>query len=584
MPLIPAETIVAVREATDIVALVSRYVRDLKAAGKNYKGRCPFHNEKTPSFTVNPERQNYRCFGCSEGGNAIHFLMKIEQIPFPEAVRQLAKEAGVLIPEKVDPEHSQRDGLFQVNNWVAEWFSYNLKSSGGEKAREYLRQRKISEEMRDVFKLGYALPGWDSLKEAAQEKNLPQNLMKKLGLFGEKDNRSYDFYRDRLMFPITDARGRVVGFGGRELDGSKVKYINSSESDIFYKSQNLYGLSQAARSLRRDKQAVLVEGYTDVIMAHQFGFDTAVAALGTAMTTDHGRVLKRYVDKVILALDGDEAGQAAARRALPILLATGLEVKMAHLPEGCDPCDFLLNKGGEAFQNYLDQSLDVVDYHFAELKNPGPDEIHGAVKTLGELISLIPSAILRELYQNKISELSGLKTESLNAILEPKNTDDSVKMPLSGRNYKIPVKEEADPVPPHELGVLSAMVNLPKKAQIIIESLGLVELTHPLIIRMISDLYGYIAGSPDTTPALCSAIFQEESEMALIVKCEEMAPSSYWKHFLDCLRKLKQEKLEMYDQLAQQAYEAGDVEARNEYLRKRYQMTKDLKGVTVQDK
>jgi len=583
MALIPVETIVAVRESTDIVALVSRYVRDLKATGKNYKARCPFHDEKTPSFTVNPEKQNFRCFGCSEGGNAIHFLMKIEQIPFPDAVKQLAKEAGIVVPEKVDPEFSKREELYKTNKWVAEWFSYHLSSKRGEKARDYLRKRKISDEMKEEFQLGYAPEGWENLVEAVKEKNVPLEHLVKLGLLAEKDTRHYDFFRDRLMFPIHDTRGRIVGFGGRELDGSDVKYINSYESEIFKKSFNLYGLYRGARALRRDRQAVLVEGYTDVIMAHQYGFDTAVAALGTALTKDHARSLKRYVDRVVLALDPDEAGKKAVRRALPILLSSGLEVKMALLPEGKDPYDFLLSEGADAFHHHIDEALDIVDYCFRDLDNPSPDQIHGTLKTLGDLISVITSPILRELYQNKASQLSGLKKESMQGLLAEKNEDNKRKKLYSRDNLSNPAKGEESPVPEHELWVLGAMVALPKKADIIIESLGPVELTHPLIIRMITTVYEHITGSPETTPALCSAIFQEESEMALIVKCEEMAENSHWKHFLDGLRKLKQEKLEMYDRLAQEAYKLGDLEARKKYLRKRYVLTKDLKGVTVQD-
>jgi DNA primase len=583
MPLIPAETIVAVREATDIVALVGRYVRDLKAAGKNYKARCPFHDEKTPSFTVNPEKQTYHCFGCSEGGNAISFLMKIEGLPFPDAIKQLANEHGIVIPENADPEFSKREEYYKLNNWVSEWYSYSLKSKGGESAREYLKGRKISEEMIDAFELGFAPEGWQNLVEASQGKELPQDLLQELSLVVKKETRSYDFFRNRLMFPIHDGRSRVVGFGGRALDDSDMKYTNSRESDIFIKSQNLYGIHLASRALRRDKQAVLVEGYTDVIMAHQFGFDATVAALGTAFTKDHARVLKRYVDRVILALDADEAGQKAALRALPILIANGIEVKMTLLPDGQDPCDFLLKQGAEAFGEKLESALDMVDFYFAQHKNPGPDQIHQTLKTLGALISTMPSPILRELYQNKASELSGLKNDSLDNIMREEIAENTPKTGTFQPLAKNPELEEADRVPEAEMGVLASLIFLPKKATIIIESLGPVELTHPLIIRMISKLYEHISGSPDTTPALCSAIFQEESEMALVVKCEEMAPSSHWKHFLDCLRILKQQKLELYDRLAQEAHRAGDAEARKEYMRKRYLLTKDLKGVTVQE-
>lgn len=361
------EVIEEVKNANDIVSVISEYVA-LKKKGKNYWGCCPFHNEKTPSFSVSPEKGFYYCFGCHAHGNVFNFLMEHEHYSFLEAVEKLADRANVALPtielsKDEQIRESQRQELYKINELAANFFHNCLtKTSLGKAGLMYLKQRGLSDETIKRFRLGFAPDSWDKLYKAFTARGIDTNLLIKLGLCREANDKVYDYFRNRVIFPICDGKGRVVAFGGRVLDDSKPKYLNSPETEIFNKRRLLFGFDKAYRSIREKKQAILVEGYMDVIGAHNKGVTNVVASLGTAYTKEHGNLLIRQAEEVILAYDMDGAGQKAAHRAIELLQNTDFSVRVLAMPDGKDPDEFVRNHGGEAFIKLVDKAIKPFDF------------------------------------------------------------------------------------------------------------------------------------------------------------------------------------------------------------------------------
>ena len=399
--LIPEGTITRVLESTDIVDLVGRYF-PLKRAGQGFVALCPFHNEKTPSFHVSPQRQTYHCFGCGKGGHAIGFLMEMEKVPFPEAVGILAERCGVRLERNAGGSSDKRKSLLKALKWAAGVFERNLASTAGEKAREYLRQRGISDESIKNFCLGYSAADWDDLIRKARAVDGSIETLEAAGLvIGREGGGHYDRFRDRLMFPIADAQGRIVGFGARALDPDEsAKYINSPETALFSKGKLLYGLAQARDTIFRSEKAVVVEGYTDVIMAHQHGITNVVATLGTALGREHIRRLKRYAKRCTLVFDGDIAGQRASDSSLQTFVEEGSEVSVATLPEGKDPCDCLVELGPEAFSECLDGAFDIFEFKLRAAEADGPIDPKRAAAIVDDVLDLVarvPNAVEQRL-------------------------------------------------------------------------------------------------------------------------------------------------------------------------------------------
>lgn len=346
-----------VRMRNDIVDVISGYVK-LQRKGSSYFGLCPFHNEKSPSFSVSPGKQMYYCFGCGAGGNVFTFIMEYENFTFPEALKFLADRAGVTLPEQEYSEEArkQRDkksAVLEVNKIAAKYFYYQLRAPQGAKAMEYLKNRKLSDETMKRFGLGYARPYSDALYRYLKKQGITDELLKESGLMQVNEKQGmYDKFWNRVMFPIMDVNNKVIGFGGRVMGDAKPKYLNSPETLIFDKSRNLYGLNFARTSKKRNM--LVCEGYMDVISLHQAGFTNAVASLGTALTSQHASLLKRYTDEVILTYDSDEAGVRAALRAIPLLKAAGVSAKVLHMEPYKDPDEFIIALGTEAFQERID--------------------------------------------------------------------------------------------------------------------------------------------------------------------------------------------------------------------------------------
>ena len=358
-----------VREANDIVSVVSEYVQ-LKKAGNRFVGLCPFHTERTPSFSVSPDRQLFYCFGCHVGGNVFTFIMKMEGLTFPEAVRRLGQRAGIDVSTDAESPQERaarerRESIYRVNALALEYYRQILmRAPHAQGARDYLKRRRIESDTQEKFKLGYAPASWDSLLSIIAGKGIPPALTYEAGLASRASGttRYYDRFRNRLVFPIVNVYGRVVGFGGRALDDSMPKYLNSPESAVFSKRSNLYGINLASDSIRRNGKAVLVEGYMDVISAHQAGHTNVVATLGTALTTEQARVVLRYANQVILCYDADMAGSDATARGVHTTTALGLDVRVAVLPEGHDPDSFIRERGGKAFRKCIDEAVVFTRY------------------------------------------------------------------------------------------------------------------------------------------------------------------------------------------------------------------------------
>ncbi|MTI81446.1 MAG: DNA primase [Firmicutes bacterium] len=366
MGYIPDEVVEEVLQKTDIVQLISEYIL-LKKRGKNYFGICPFHQEDTPSFSVTSDKQIFYCFGCNVGGNAFKFIMLKEGLSFPEAVQHLAKMAGVHIPEgdKYNQrEQQKKQRPYKILAATADFFHQNLLYHKGAVAKNYLQQRGITDEITKNFLIGYAPVGWDNLLKFLTSKGCKETELEQLGLIikNSKGTSYYDRFRNRVILPICDAAGRVVGFGGRALDDSKPKYLNTPETPLFNKRHLLYGLHLARGAIRDNGYALVMEGYMDVVAAHQFGINNSVASLGTSLTRDQVKLLMRYTDEIIIAYDSDAAGVNAAIRGLDLIQQMGCRVKILQVPYGKDPDEYLREHGLEQWQQLIKSAYDLIDY------------------------------------------------------------------------------------------------------------------------------------------------------------------------------------------------------------------------------
>ncbi len=387
-----------VRQAIDIVDLVGKYCQ-LRRQGRGYVALCPWHDDTRPSLQVNPERQSWKCWVCDIGGDVFSFVMKIEGVSFPEALAMLADQAGIpLRPARGQGVPQDKRALYQAMAWAeAQYHQCLLREPEAEPARRYLVQRGITPESIEQFRLGFSPNRWDWILRRAQSGGPSARVLETIGLLAQSmEGSAYDRFRGRVLFPIRDVQGRPVGLGGRVLPESghtsPAKYINSPETPLFTKNRLLYGLDQARDAIRKSRTAMVMEGYTDVIVAHQFGFDNAVAVLGTALGSEHIRLLKRFTDQILLVLDGDEAGRRRAKEILELFVAQNVDLRVVVLPDDLDPCDFLLAHGAEAFREVLaGHAADALD-HAIRLWTEGVDlatDIHRSSEVLDRLVTIV---------------------------------------------------------------------------------------------------------------------------------------------------------------------------------------------------
>ena len=420
----PEELIEEVRTRNDIVEVISGYVR-LQKKGSNYFGLCPFHNEKSPSFSVSPGKQMYYCFGCGAGGNVITFLMEYENQTFPEAVRTLAQRAGIALPEADDSKEarqadSRRAKLLEINKEAAKYFYYQLRTERGSVGMEYLRKRELSDETMNHFGLGYANKYSNDLIQYLKSKGYSEDLIRDAGLCNvDEKHGMYDKFWNRVMFPIQDINHRVIGFGGRVMGDGKPKYLNSPETEIFDKSRNLYGLNFARTS--RKGNVILCEGYMDVIAMHQAGFTQAVASLGTAFTSGQASLLRRYANEILLSYDSDGAGVNAALRAIGILKEAGMTGRVINLKPYKDPDEFIKALGGEEFQKRLDHAENSFFFELRQLQKnydlSDPEQKTAFHREIARRLCTFSEEVERENYIEAVAQKYHISFENLRRLV-----------------------------------------------------------------------------------------------------------------------------------------------------------------------
>lgn len=423
MPWYSEEQIEEVRSRSDIVSVIGRYVR-LKRTGSGYTGLCPFHNEKTPSFHVNPARQMYKCFGCGVGGNVLTFVMEYENLTFPEAMEMLAEQAGIDLPkQEMTAQQKQQEGirltLLEINKKAARYYFALLKSPRGKTGYDYLTGRGLTDETILHFGLGFAGQGGGELYQYLKKEGYSDQILKETGLFKMDERGVYDKFWNRVMFPIMDVNNRVIGFGGRVMGDAKPKYLNSPETKIFDKSRNLFGLNYAKRGKRNNM--ILCEGYMDVIALHQAGFTNAVASLGTAFTEQQANLIRRYTDEVLLTYDSDGAGVKAAMRAIPMLRRAGITGKVIHMEPYKDPDEFIKNLGADEFEKRIEEAQNSFFFEIEVTKRnysmSDPDQKTKFIHEIARKLLVFEDKIQRNNYLEAVAARYNIKTEDLQQLV-----------------------------------------------------------------------------------------------------------------------------------------------------------------------
>ncbi|SHJ45116.1 DNA primase [Hathewaya proteolytica DSM 3090] len=421
------ELIQKIKEENDVVDVVSEYVR-LKKSGRNFTGLCPFHNEKTPSFSVSREKQIFKCFGCGEAGNVISFLMKIRNLSFSEACETLAERANIEIKtgdDKYKKELEAKKRLYQLNKLAARFYFDNLIKNRD--VMNYLNKRGLSNKTIANFGLGYSLNNWNALENFLKKSGYSQEEMFKVGVLSRSNKNNkityYDRFRNRVMFPVFDYNGKVIGFGGRVLDDSKPKYLNSPESEIFDKGRNMYGLNFAIKK-NNTKEFILVEGYMDCISLHQAGITNAIASLGTALTVNQAKLMKKYTDKVYISYDSDNAGKKAADRGLDILTEQGFDVRVINIKDGKDPDDFIKTNGVEAFYELMKEAVSLTKFKINKVKEEryrkdDPKSVDKYVAGISGILLKLNS-VERNIYIKEIAEDTGVEEQAIYDLLNKK--------------------------------------------------------------------------------------------------------------------------------------------------------------------
>lgn len=549
MPLIPDTVIDEIHARADIVDLIGRYV-PLKRAGRHFKAHCPFHKERTPSFMVNTDKQIFHCFGCGVGGNVFSFLMQYERLTFPEAARHLADHVGVPLPDPgSDAREGERERLMAVMDKACRYFERNLLDlKEGNAARAYLESRGVSERARQAFRVGLAPAGWDRLFKAATAIGVPPEQLEAAGLTVRRGASStYDRFRNRLMFPIRDVRGRVVGFGGRSLDGQEPKYLNSPETALYSKGRHLFGLSLAKQALINTKTAIIVEGYFDCVVLADAGIAHVVSPLGTALTVEQVQLLKRYAETVILAFDADAAGEQATLRGLDLLVEAGRHVRVAQLPKGVDPDEYLRAHGRESVEQLLAQSGGLFEVLVQQALRRFPtQDAEGKVNAAQFVlptIAKVPDAMLRAEYVRLLADRLRLDEQAVAQELAKAQPRFSA-LPVAGRGRpgaRESRGETAATVQGPERLLTALVLDDPSRWQQVVQAgLSLDDVTDPTLRRILSVVCELEAAGAPSTPAHVISRLMEAGDGGVVTDCVGLVESlaSTDDAFSDCLRRL----------------------------------------------
>ncbi len=565
-----------IKRSANIVDLISQFVQ-LKKAGKNYIGLCPFHSEKEPSFTVSNEKQMFHCFGCKKGGDIFAFWMAYHGCSFPEAMKDLAEKYNIPLPEKkLSPQDRkkavERENIFQINEKAAEYFHNVLQNSReGEKARKYLAERGLSNEIIVEFKIGYAPDNWSGLREFLTRRGLDLRLATRAGLLIEKRNGGfYDRFRDRIIFPIFDLKGRPVGFGGRVLDNGLPKYLNTPETPVFRKSEILYGLNTAYDSIRKAGRVMVVEGYMDLLALKSEGISAVVATLGTALTPEHIRKLKGYTAEIVVIFDSDEAGIKAALRSLPLFLNEGAKGKAVVLPSGHDPDSFIKEKGRDAFLRLVDTAVPMFDFYLAQSIKAHGGSVEEKVQCLKELVtclSELKEPALRALYVRRVAETLGIKEDIVWDEIKNNRNRRSDPQYTSRLSSKIQGGNSAKRFS-RDIHFLNLLIHHPHTLNELLDSDWRVLLSDAVIIHLVEKIFSIYQKDGEFSPnALMDTIEKEEIREEL--REAMLMPSFYSADTAEFAVKEIKEKIESIklSLSIQQAKERGDMKELNQLLK-----------------
>ncbi len=547
---IPDDVIAQVIDRTDIAELIAGYV-PLKHMGRNQKGLCPFHHEKTPSFVVTADKQIFHCFGCGVGGNVLSFVMKIEHLEFPEAVRFLAQKAGITIPEEGgdSARDSFRQQIFQANEEAVAFFHaqlISLKTDGAKAAQQYLKARGVSLECVKQFRLGYAPDGWDALLNVLRAKGFDNELIEKSGLVVPRQDGKgvYDRFRGRVIFPIFDYRGRSIAFGARAIDKTeKAKYINSSETPVYTKGQHLYGFNWAKDAISKEDAVVIVEGYMDLIRPFFAGVHHVSASLGTALTIDQIRLIRRYTHNVIMLYDMDAAGQAATLRSLDLLLEEDMNVRIATLAAGEDPDSFIQKYGVEDFRQCLTSARGLFDFKLSMLLeqygSSTPEARANICKEMILTVEKIKSEVAKDGYYRQLAAKLNVPET---AIFAERGKVLSKKPPVSSQIVPVEKRKEAK-LRSDEALLLAMMLREPKWAMTGRQSLTPESFTHPAACEIAARLFELVDGAEEpAVAAVCARLEDEESRMLaakLASTPSEQKDEDETRAFNDCIKRVR---------------------------------------------
>lgn len=574
------------RSASDLVSLISEDT-SLKGKGERFTGLCPFpeHTEKTPSFSVSQSKQLYHCFGCQNSGNIFTYLQKQRGMSFFESVKYLANKNGIPLPQKQNyKSNSVNQGFFHLNEKICHFYKEQLKKSSADHlVRKYLKKRGWTEDMIHFFQLGYA-PKGNALLNFLRDPKEHRAAME-LGLINSsQEGKAYDNFRHRLIFPIFSLRRQVLGFGARALDDSLPKYINSRESQVFHKGKVFYGLNESARYLRQQSLILIVEGYTDFLSLWQAGFKNLGATLGTALTSSHARLLKRYVNTVVLVFDGDEAGWKASERSLPLLLKEGLEVKFLSLPQSQDPDDFIKSQGKEAFQDRLqgagDLFFSVLQKKYQEFKNLGKAKSH-LVEEMAPILSVVQNQTLQVIYKQRLLDLFGsdaglmgkILTEKLKKTRAPHSVEQRIQEKVLEEAFSLRNTMESERL------LLVLCLESEELLKHFLEFNALSFVKTPGIVKIFEEMIEHYRQKPKAFDTLIHLVMNKISDTDLIFKASypifnNTNEEDQKRVFLDCISFLK--KKEQYS-VANELIAKTKMDSNKEdihHLEKIFQLTK----------
>ena len=570
-----------VRENSDIVEVISQYVH-LKRSGRNYFGLCPFHNEKSPSFSVSPDKQIFHCFGCGVGGNVFTFISKIEGIGFKEAIENLADRAGIVLPKSTNNEDSKREELkskvYKVNNFTADYYHKRLYKPESKAGQEYVKQRKLTNETLESYNLGFS-GNYDELYKVLRKEGFNDEEILESGLVKKNEHGQYvDFYRDRFMIPILDVRNRVIAFGGRVLgDAKRFKYLNSPENIVYSKGKHLFGLNVAKRY--DHKKLLIVEGYMDAISLHQRGITNVVAALGTALTTNQGWLLRRNAEQVILGFDADGAGQNAIMRAMEVMQNMGCDMRVLQMTGAKDPDEFIIKYGSARFQKLMNEAISLLEFRVKVLEQNLDLEVAGdKIKFLNEIAKLlakIDNTIEREIYIEKLSKGYNISKEAIfgqvnklqySGKIQSNNLEKSKPVVIHKKEIKVDnnISEE---IIKRENTIISILINNPENFQIIKENMKVGDFKYDINIKIAKALYQELEKEDSNISLVLDKIEDEEIKNHLTaIMAEDYGITDNKKAIEDILKKYEREKLEKRrDELILLSSTETDAEKRKQF-------------------